>query len=136
VALRLSHIHDWGGSAQVVYASVSVALTTTIATHVANMATTLPCLKQFLAIFESGMIRECGDTPLTTNNRGTEAERSMALTTLGGTGSQNEDRLDLAQGASETMAVVSADSRSIESGYSSALMIKRTQEWHIARSMS
>lgn len=117
-----------GGSAQVVHASVSVALTTTIATHVANMATTLPCLKQFLAIFESGMIREYGDTPLTSDNRGTEVERSIALTTLRGTGSQNEDRLDLAQGASETIAVVSADSRSIESGYSSAPMTKRTQE--------
>jgi len=128
VALRLSHIQDWEGSAQVIYASVSVALTTTIATHVANMATTLPCLKQFLAIFESGMIREYGDTPLTTDNRGAEAERWIALTTLRGTGSQNEDRLDLSHGAGENIAVVSADSRSIESGYSSAPMIKGTQE--------
>ena len=111
-----------------VYASVSVALTTTIATHVANMATTLPCLKQFLAMFETGMIRECGDAPLTANPRGIGAERSIALTTLRSTGSQNEDRLHLAQGASETIVVVSADSRSIESGYSSAPMIKRTQE--------
>lgn len=128
MAFCLSHIHAWGGSAQVVYTSVSVASTTTIATHVVNMATTLPYLKQFLAMFESGMIRECGDAPLTANPRGTGAERSIALTTSRGTGSQNGDRSHLAQGASEIIAVVSADSRSIESGYSSAPMIIRTQE--------
>jgi hypothetical protein len=35
-----------------------VTITTTITTHLAIMACTLPCLKQFLAMFESGMIGE------------------------------------------------------------------------------
>jgi hypothetical protein len=57
-SLRLLYIHHAFLSSASIYTSISVTITTTITTHLAIMACTLPCLKQFLAMFESGMIGE------------------------------------------------------------------------------
>jgi hypothetical protein len=62
ISLRLLYIHRAYLSSNSIYTSVSVMITTTITTHLAIMACTLPCLKQFLAMFESGMIGEYSDS--------------------------------------------------------------------------
>jgi hypothetical protein len=108
-------------------------MATTITTHVANMATTLPCLKQFLALFESGMIREFGDTTGTGGSESTRAVRSRALASSQDGQKPRRSHFQLVpdHGTGEAFAAVSADSRSIESAYSNAPIIKKTSEWKI-----
>ena len=79
IGLRLEYINHAAISSRSIYTSVAVTAITTITTHIAIMSSTLPCLKQFLAMFESGMIGEFSDATYTGSGKGTRTDTSIAL---------------------------------------------------------
>jgi hypothetical protein len=105
------------------------------------MSSTLPCLKQFLAMFESGMIGEISDATYTGSGKGTRTDTSIALTSLtSGIGTvrgrrrRASDELELRpdQVVGDSRAEVSADAISAISNRSDAAIIKKTQRWEIS----
>lgn len=72
-SLRLLYISHAALSSDSIYTGVSITITTTLTTHLAIMACTLPCLKQFLAMFESGMIGEYSGSGSNGNNTAVSA---------------------------------------------------------------
>lgn len=107
------------------------------------MSSTLPCLKQFLAMFESGMIGEYSDSnTYTGSGKGTRTDNSIALASLtSGSGTvrgrrrKASDELELRPDdvGGETRAEISADAISAVSSHrSDAAIIKKTQKWEIS----
>jgi hypothetical protein len=139
--LRLEYINHATISSRSIYTSVGVTIITTITTHIAIMSSTLPCLKQFLAMFESGMIGEISDAAYTGSGKGTRTDTSTALTSLtSGIGTvrgrrrRASDELELRpdQIVCDSRAEVSADAISAISNRSDAAIIKKTQKWEIS----
>lgn len=143
IGLRLEYIAHATLSSRSIYTSVAVTIITTICTHVAIMSSTLPCLKQFLAMFESGMIGEYSDSnTYTGSGKGTRTDNSIALASLtSGSGTvrgrrrKASDELELRPDdvGGETRAEISADAISAVSSHrSDAAIIKKTQKWEIS----
>ncbi|GAB7331729.1 hypothetical protein MBLNU13_g03705t2 [Cladosporium sp. NU13] len=141
IGLRLEYINHAAISSRSIYTSVAVTAITTITTHIAIMSSTLPCLKQFLAMFESGMIGELSDATYTGSGKGTRTDTSIALASLtSGIGTVHgrrrraSDELELRpdQTVGDSRAEVSADAISAISNRSDAAIIKKTQRWEIS----
>lgn len=141
IALRLNYIRNSHISSESIYTSVAVTIMTTITTHIAIMSSTLPCLKQFLAMFESGMIGEYSDATYTGSGKGTRTDESrtvesIGLSSLTSDGKSrkrptNDLQLRPNQAMGDSVAEVSADASSTISDRSSAAIIKRTQKWEV-----
>jgi len=82
IALRLFYIHHTSQASREVYLSVSITILTMIVTHLSTMSATLPVLKQFLAVFDSGMIGTFGDSVYMGSHKGTATSRSFALASI------------------------------------------------------
>ena len=141
IGLRLEYINHAAISSRSIYTSVAVTAITTITTHIAIMSSTLPCLKQFLAMFESGMIGEFSDATYTGSGKGTRTDTSIALASLtSGIGTvrgrrrRASDELELRpdQIVGDSRAEISADAISAISNRSDAAIIKKTQRWEIS----
>lgn len=141
IGLRLEYINHAAISSRSIYTSVAVTAITTITTHIAIMSSTLPCLKQFLAMFESGMIGELSDATYTGSGKGTRTDTSIALASLtSGIGTvrgrrrRASDELELRpdQIVGDSRAEISADAISAISNRSDAAIIKKTQRWEIS----
>jgi hypothetical protein len=141
IGLRLEYIQHATLSSHSIYTSIAVTITTTITTHLAVMSSTLPCLKQFLAMFESGMIGEISDAAYTGSGKGTRTDNSIALNSLTsamdsarGRRRRTSDELELRPDCSggDSRAEVSADGISTISNRSDAAIIKKTQRWEIS----
>jgi hypothetical protein len=141
IGLRLEYIQHASLSSHSIYTSVAVTITTTITTHLAVMSSTLPCLKQFLAMFESGMIGEISNATYTGSGKGTRTDNSIALNSLtSATGTvrgrrrRASDELELRPNyvGGDSRAEVSADGISAISNRSDAAIIKKTQQWEIS----
>lgn len=142
MSLRLDYIHSAQAASRSIYTNVAVTIITVITTHTAIMTSTLPCMKQFLAIFESGELGEYTEETYTGtgSGKGTRTDYSIALTSLAsGTGTKRDrrarasDELQLRpdQIVGDTIAEVSADASSAISDRSGGATIKKTQKWEI-----
>lgn len=136
LALRLEYIRHAYLSSESIYTNVAVTIITTVTTHIAIMSCTLPCLKQFLAMFESGMIGEYTDATYTGSGKGTRTDQSIALTSLTNDGKSrsqpaNDMQLRPNEVQSDSVAEISADASSTLSDRSSAAIIRKTQKWEV-----
>ena len=144
MSLRLGYVRSANASSRSIYTSVAVTIITVITTHTAIMSSTLPCMKQFLAMFESGELGEYTEETYTGtgtgSGKGTRTDHSIALTSLasGSRGKRDRkarasDELELRsdQVVSDTIAEVSADASSAVSDQSGGTTIKKTQKWEI-----
>ncbi|KAM0716007.1 hypothetical protein Q7P37_008521 [Cladosporium fusiforme] len=136
LVLRLIYIHNSHLTSESIYTSIAVTTTTTITTHIAIMACTLPCLKQFLAMFESGMIGEYSDATYTGSGKGTRTDGSIALTSLTSDGKARrrpvgDFQLRPDRVVNDSVAEVCTDANSTRSDRSSAAIIKKTQQWEV-----
>jgi hypothetical protein len=141
IGLRLEYIQHATLTSHSIYTSVAVTITTTVTTHLAVMSSTLPCLKQFLAMFESGMIGEISDATYTGSGKGTRTDNSIALNsltsamgTMRGRRRRASDELELRpdHAGGDSRAEVSADGISAISNRSDTAIIKKTQQWEIS----
>jgi hypothetical protein len=133
IGLRLEYIQHAALSSHSIYTSVAVTITTTVTTHLAVMSSTLPCLKQFLAMFESGMIGEISGSTYTGSGKGTRTDNSIALNsltsamsgTMRGRRRRASDELELRPdyAGGDSRAEVSTDADGIS---------KKTQQWEIS----
>ncbi|KAL1587328.1 hypothetical protein WHR41_04261 [Cladosporium halotolerans] len=141
IALRLEFIHHAHTSSNSIYTNVAVTILTTITTHLATMSSTLPCLKQFLAMFDSGMIGEYTDATYTGSGKGTRTDQSIALASLASsTGARvgkrrrgsDELRLRPDQSTGDTGAEITVENSSTISEQSNSGIIKETRRWEVS----
>lgn len=141
IALRLEFIHHAHTSSNSIYTNVAVTILTTITTHLATMSSTLPCLKQFLAMFDSGMIGEYTDATYTGSGKGTRTDQSIALASLASsTGARvgkrrrgsDELRLRPDQSAGDAGAEITVENSSTISEQSNSGIIKETRRWEVS----
>lgn len=140
IALRLHYVHHVVQASRAVYLSISVTVLTTIVTHLSTMSATLPVLKQFLAIFDSGMIGTFGDTVYKGSQKGTATSRSFALASVArrpashhavGPGDQDELRLQPAFVGEVHTEIGADEASSVRSDASGQAIIRKKQEWEV-----
>ena len=104
------------------------------------MSATLPCLKQFLAIFDSGLIGGLGDSINNTRN-GTAGSQSFVLASVARQpATPRVSRIAVASGMrlrpdkgfDVTVDITTDKRNSVDSDGSARAIIKKTQKWEVS----
>ena len=138
----MKYIRSAVASSSSIYTNTPVVILTMLTTYTAIMSATLPCLRQFLAMFDSGLIGEYNESNNNNTQNGTMESQSFAMVSMsreparspksGRLVDERGVRLRPDQNGDMRAEITAARRCSVDCEGSGRAIIKKTQAWEIS----